>query len=94
MTASPGPALQNAASRPRRSKMPDTLLILVCLALIAWGATWIVPEGRFVPGPEGGLSLERFETAGVHVVTRIKGDVNKTCVARAPRVARRRFVVV
>lgn len=65
MTASPDPALQNAAPRPRRSKMPDTLLILVCLALIAWGATWVVPEGRFVPGPDGGLSLESFETAGV-----------------------------
>ena len=34
-----------------------------------------------------------FETAGVHVVTRIKGDVNKTCVSRATRAARRRFVL-
>ncbi|MGB3627086.1 MAG: hypothetical protein WA989_14740, partial [Henriciella sp.] len=65
MTTPSTPELQKAAPAATRTRMPDTLLILVCMALLAWVATWFVPEGRFVSDADGSLSLETFETGGV-----------------------------
>ncbi|MEE2879376.1 MAG: putative basic amino acid antiporter YfcC [Pseudomonadota bacterium] len=58
--------LQKAATPSGQTRMPDTLLILVCIAMLAWAATWVVPEGRFVPDADGNLSLETFEAGAIN----------------------------
>lgn len=49
-----------------RFSPPDTFLILFCVAILAWVATWFVPQGRFAKGEDGAnVSLDSFETVGV-----------------------------
>lgn len=52
------------AGRGKRFSPPDTFLILFCIAVLAWLATWIVPAGRFTDA-DGAVSLASFETVGV-----------------------------
>lgn len=53
----------NQSDNRRSFEPPDTYLILFCVALLAWVATWLVPAGYFeLTGT--GIALEQFSTAG------------------------------
>lgn len=53
-----------SAADVKKMRVPDTLLIVFCLAIVAWGATYVLPKGQFV-GDEGSFTLDSFESTGV-----------------------------
>ena len=79
MTTDPAPGPGPGAPPARRWQMPDTLLILFVLALVAWGATWLFTPGQFaLSGDPARIVPGSFTPAAGPLPAPVIGDADRT----------------